>query len=155
MITLELHDAKPAAPGEKHGPRGPTHCANARYDYEYQVEQLLIDLVADPDGTWPGVVRVIDRAGERAWKRDGDRFVRDDRYLARETIEGHPWLQREVLAPVLPGAEPWVVREVRMVSAEASLTKDGPVVAQALLCRRRRGRGEQALALLSDLRLIA
>jgi hypothetical protein len=67
---IELHDATPAKPGEKHGPGGPTHCGNIQVDYEYQLEQWLIDLVVDQ----PEVVKVKAPDG-RVWVRQNREFV--------------------------------------------------------------------------------
>lgn len=52
-MKLFLFDATPAAPGEKHGPEGPTHCGTVTVDYEYQVDMWVADISDD----YPHVVR--------------------------------------------------------------------------------------------------
>lgn len=61
-----LFDDTPAAPGEKHGERGPTHCATITVDYEYQVEMWVQEIEKDN----PKVVRIECPTLLRAWKRD-------------------------------------------------------------------------------------
>jgi hypothetical protein len=60
------HDNTPAKPGEKHGERGPTHCATITVDYEYQVEQWVIEL----EKYEPRVVRVECPELGREWRRN-------------------------------------------------------------------------------------
>ena len=67
-MKLYLHDDKPAVEGEKHGERGPTHCATITVDYEYQVEQWVIELEKDE----PGVVRAECPDLGREWLRNED-----------------------------------------------------------------------------------
>ena len=65
-LSVFLHDGTPAGPGEKHGPRGPTHCGTTRVDYAYQVEQWVSDLEKDQ----PKVVRIECPDIGREWRRD-------------------------------------------------------------------------------------
>lgn len=65
-MKLYLHDNKPAREGEKHGERGPTHCATITVDYEYQVEQWVIELEKDE----PDVVRAECPDIGREWRRN-------------------------------------------------------------------------------------
>lgn len=67
MIEFYLHDATEAAPGEKHGARGPTHAGTGRVDYGYQVEQWVIDLQDDPY-----VVRIECPDLGREWRRNAE-----------------------------------------------------------------------------------
>ena len=46
-MKVHFHDNKPAAPGEKHGPDGPTHCGSVSVDYEYQVEMWVDEVEKD------------------------------------------------------------------------------------------------------------
>ncbi len=66
-MKIHLHDDAPAKPGEKHGERGPTHCADVTVDFEYQAEMWVADIETDH----PNVVRVECPALGREWKRDG------------------------------------------------------------------------------------
>lgn len=85
---IELHDDEPAAPGEPHGPAGPTHhAALHRPEYEYQLEQTLQDAVTD----WPKVVRAYDPVTklerltdevEEAARRCRDAVLEHNRILA-------------------------------------------------------------------------
>lgn len=70
-MKVYLHDDIPAAPGEKHGIRGPTHCATATVDFAYQVEQVVIDAETD----YPAVVRIECPELGREWHRQGGRFA--------------------------------------------------------------------------------
>lgn len=72
-MAYYLHDNTPAASGEKHGARGPTHCGtyHGSFDYEYQVEMWLEETAAD----YPMVVRIETGDGGRGWIRQGQRFV--------------------------------------------------------------------------------
>jgi hypothetical protein len=54
-----------------HGHRGHTHAATAQADYEYQVEQWVIDANKD----MPEIVRIECPAVGREWKRIDGRFV--------------------------------------------------------------------------------
>lgn len=67
MIEFHMHNASEAAPGEKHGPRGPTHAGTGRVDYAYQVEQWVIDLQDDLY-----VVRIECPALGREWCRNDE-----------------------------------------------------------------------------------
>jgi hypothetical protein len=62
-LRVELHDAT------VDDPQG-TLCARFVVDYEYQLEQWLIDLVKDS----PEIVLVKVDDG-RVWRRQGDEFV--------------------------------------------------------------------------------
>lgn len=65
-MRIHLHDNTPAAPGEPHGPRGPTHCGGITVDYEYQVEAWVQEIEKDH----PNVVRVECPDIGREWKRN-------------------------------------------------------------------------------------
>ena len=71
-MKIFLHDNKPAQGDEPHGFRGPTHCGTTTVDYEYQAEQLVIDVAED----YPHVVRIECPELGREWRRDGrSKFV--------------------------------------------------------------------------------
>lgn len=55
----------------KHGHRGHTHAATAQAEYEYQVEQWVIDANSD----MPSIVRIECPELGREWKRIDGRFV--------------------------------------------------------------------------------
>lgn len=69
-MKVYFHDSTPAAPGEKHGERGPTHCITTTVDYEYQVEQHVIEAAKD----FPHVVRIECPDVGREWLREGSNF---------------------------------------------------------------------------------
>jgi hypothetical protein len=72
-MILYLHDNDPAGPGEKHGPRGPTHCGTIRdVDYEYQAEQWALDIASDH----PNVVRIESPQLPYEWHREGSAMVK-------------------------------------------------------------------------------
>lgn len=79
-MKLHLHDNTPAAPGEKHGPDGPTHCANqtVHADYVYQIEMAVEMVFLD----YPHVVYIRCPGLKRAWRR-----------LGPKGFEEIPWLQ--------------------------------------------------------------
>lgn len=71
-MKIYFHDNTPAAPGEKHGARGPTHCATATVDFEYQVEQHVLDAPED----LPHVFRIECPDIGREWTRtEGEPFI--------------------------------------------------------------------------------
>jgi hypothetical protein len=71
-VKAFLHDNEPAGPGEKHGERGPTHCGTITVDYEYQIEQWVIEL--EHDASY--VVRIECPDLGREWKRnESGKFV--------------------------------------------------------------------------------
>lgn len=71
-MKLHLHDSTPAGPGERHGPRGPTHCGDVNVDYEYQAEMHVQEI----EQNYPQVVRVECPTIGREWKRDASgKFV--------------------------------------------------------------------------------
>lgn len=61
-----LYDDTPAAAGEKHGPLGPTHRGTLTVDYEYQVEEWVVDL----ERSEPKVVCIECPDLCREWWRD-------------------------------------------------------------------------------------
>lgn len=63
-MKLHLHDNKPDEKG-KHGPRGPTHCADVDVDYEYQAEQWVIELEEEKN-----IVRIECPDLGREWRRN-------------------------------------------------------------------------------------
>lgn len=73
-MKVYFHDNTPAAPGEKHGERGPTHCGTAAVDYAYQVEQHVLCAAKD----LPQVVRIECPELGLEWERKGDIFVEVD-----------------------------------------------------------------------------
>jgi hypothetical protein len=96
-MKVYFHDNTPAAPGEKHGSRGPTHCATATVDYEYQVEQHVIDAGND----LPYVVRIecpdlVEAAmPERAFMKDRAETPEQKRAVVERVLRG--WLARPYL----------------------------------------------------------
>jgi hypothetical protein len=76
-VKLYFHDNTPAKPGEKHGARGPTHCATLAVDYAYQAEMVAEDAAAD----YPMVVRIECPDIGREWVREGNRFVERQVFL--------------------------------------------------------------------------
>lgn len=74
-MKVYFHDDTPALPGQKHGARGPTHCATAIVDEVYQVEQHVLDAVED----LPMVVRIECPDLGREWKRVDGRFVEQEK----------------------------------------------------------------------------
>lgn len=75
-MKIHLHDNTPAAPGEKHGPRGPTHCGSVTVDYEYQVEMWVQDI----ETNYKHVVRLESPDLGREWLRGEDgKFVEQPR----------------------------------------------------------------------------
>lgn len=64
-MEAHLFDNTPAAPGEKHGPLGPTHCMTVTFDYTYQFEEVLMDT----EKTSPHVVRITCPDLGREWVR--------------------------------------------------------------------------------------
>ena len=74
-MLLYFFDDKPAGPGEKHGPLGPTHChtvgKGGSIEYPYQAEQWVLDAERD----YPEVVRIECPALGRTWIRVDGRFV--------------------------------------------------------------------------------
>ena len=77
-MKVFYHDDTPAKPGEKHGTEGPTHCATANVDYEYQAEQHVIDAEKD----YPFVVRIDCPELKRSWKRNASgKFEEDNKNI--------------------------------------------------------------------------
>lgn len=71
-MKLYLHDNTPAAPGEKHGERGPTHCGSVTFDYDYQAVEWIKDVGKD----YPHVVRVECPDLGKEWLRNAEgKFV--------------------------------------------------------------------------------
>ena len=70
IVKVHLHDDRPDIPQTKPSPHGPTHLATITCDYEYQVEQAVIDAQADLQ-----VVRVDCPDLGRYWKRVDGRLV--------------------------------------------------------------------------------
>lgn len=72
-MELYLHDNTPAKEGEKHGPKGPTHCGTCRdIDYEYQAEEHVKEIEIDH----PQVVR-IESSNGIVWARNAEgKFIR-------------------------------------------------------------------------------
>lgn len=70
MPTIDLHDANVNDPvtGKM---KSPTHAGSINVDYEYQVEQWVLDVGED----MPVIVRIVVDDGRRVWQRDGKRFV--------------------------------------------------------------------------------
>jgi len=64
-MKLHFFDDMPAIPGEPHGPLGPTHCGTVTVDYEYQAEQMAIEVGVDH----PKVVQITCPELGRSWKR--------------------------------------------------------------------------------------
>lgn len=78
-MKLELHDANVSAP-VRGKMSSPTHAGTVAVAYEYQAEQLVIDIEKDH----PNIVRIILDNGRRQWSRIDGRFV--------ELSEGEkPW----------------------------------------------------------------
>lgn len=72
-MKLYLHDNTPAAVGEKHGERGPTHMGTIHdLDYEYQAEQWVIDLEKDD----LAIVRIECPSLGCEWRRINNKFER-------------------------------------------------------------------------------
>ena len=78
-MRLHLHDNEPAKPGEKHGEDGPTHCGSVTVDYEYQVEQWVIDVGNDH----PDIMYARCPDLRRAWRR----------VAGTKKFEEVPWLE--------------------------------------------------------------
>lgn len=71
-MKVHLYDNTPAAPGEKHGERGPTHCADITVDYEYQVEMWVEEI----EQYQTEVVRIECPTLRREWLRNAEgKFV--------------------------------------------------------------------------------
>jgi hypothetical protein len=69
-MILNLFDATPEdLDVTEHGPLGPAHAATVKVDYEYQVEQWVIEIGHDS----PDIVRAECEDLRRKWKRDSDR----------------------------------------------------------------------------------
>ncbi len=66
MPILDCYDDTPSAPGEEHGPKGPTHCASIRVDYAYQAEMWVQEIEKDQ----PEIVRIECEGLKREWKRN-------------------------------------------------------------------------------------
>jgi len=64
-MKLYFFDDTPAISGEPHGPLGLTHCGTATVDYEYQVEQTVIDAGRDH----PKIIRITCPELGCSWKR--------------------------------------------------------------------------------------
>jgi hypothetical protein len=70
MILLNLFDATPEdSDTTDHGPLGPAHAARVKVDYEFQVEQWVIEIGTD----YPEIVRAECEDLKRKWKRDSKR----------------------------------------------------------------------------------
>jgi hypothetical protein len=69
MLKLFFHDNTPAAPGQNHGPDGPTHAGTARVDYPYQVE-MLVQEIFGPAGR-SDILFARSPELQRAWRRTG------------------------------------------------------------------------------------
>lgn len=106
-MILELHDASPVLPGEKHGPAGPTHCGRLRVGGEHEL-QLWLDSELDHHG-WTQVVRVVDREGNREWVRSpGGPFSARALTHVSDQLPNHPMIGARVR---WHGTE-WQVRRV-------------------------------------------
>lgn len=92
-MKLFLHDNTPAKPGEKHGEDGPIHTGSVDVDYEYQVEQWVIEVGHDH----AKIVYARCPDLRRAWRRVG---------TTRE-FEEVPWIEVPggVVLTSLPKAE--------------------------------------------------
>lgn len=67
-MILEHHDAN--LNDAEHGESGPTHCANAAVDYDYQAEMLVSEDAASPNLTFVVKWVLRDTSGVRAvWTR--------------------------------------------------------------------------------------
>jgi hypothetical protein len=70
LMILNLFDATPEDSDiTDHGPLGPAHAARIEVDYEYQVEQWVIEIGIDH----PEIVRAECEDIKRKWTRDSDR----------------------------------------------------------------------------------
>lgn len=119
-MKIELHDDTPARPGEKHGPGGPTHCANLqRPEYEYQLEQHLIDIVTD----WPEVVRVWDPLTGREWLKSDGAFVETRR---NDGPKDDVWTGLAMAVRVIEGSGPVCVRIEAPSTVIAEMLKQVP-----------------------------
>ncbi len=80
-MKLFLHDDTPAAPGEKHGPEGPTHAGTVRFEYGHGEDLSLSDEIEQVAAKSPWIVRIVcpdlhEQDGARCeWAREGRFFV--------------------------------------------------------------------------------
>jgi hypothetical protein len=130
-MKLHLHDATPSEPGNKHGPRGPTHCGDLSVDHEYQAEERVKEIEADH----PHVMRIECPDLRREWVREGGTFVERPaatRYdHATIYLDGKPLFVGDVsFEPSMPNVEEVVCgkRDAATTSAtfESTFTFDVP-----------------------------
>jgi len=69
-MRFHLHDDTPAAPGEKHGPRGPTHACsqNVTLGFDGMCDDVAVEMFEDH----PWCVRIECPDAGREWKRNAD-----------------------------------------------------------------------------------